>query len=111
MFVAHCAVIGIDAKGNRSSSFHSSRSCSYFLFAGILSFGQLFYGAQSLQSAADTAAREIARLPLPPTTSPFASSSANGISLYDVLYNPAYSSATAGSICAGAAARCSISNT
>ncbi len=70
----------------------------YFLFAGILSFGQLFYGAQSLQSAADTAAREIARLPLPPTTSPFASSSANGISLYDVLYNPAYSSATAGSI-------------
>ena len=63
----------------------------YFLFAGILSFGQLFFGAQSLQSAADTAAREIARLPLPPATSPFATSSENGISLYDVLYNPGYS--------------------
>lgn len=69
----------------------------YFVFAGILSFGQLFFGAQSLQSAADTAAREIARLPLPPATSPFATASENGISLYDVLYNPSYSSAAADS--------------
>ncbi len=53
----------------------------YFLFAGILTFGQLFYGAQSLQPAADTAASELARIPLPATAS-----------LYDVLYStdPAY---------------------
>ena len=69
----------------------------YLLFAGILTFGQLLYGAQSLQSAADVAAREIARIPLPPSTSPFATSSENGISLYDVLYNPGYSTAPAGS--------------
>jgi hypothetical protein len=53
----------------------------YFLFAGILTFGQLFYGAQSLQPAADVAASELARIPLPATAS-----------LYDVLYStdPAY---------------------
>ena len=43
----------------------------YLLLAAILTFGQLLYGAQTLQSAADTAAREIARIPLPPATSPF----------------------------------------
>ena len=72
----------------------------YLLFAGILTFGQLLYGAQSLQSAADTAAREIARLPLPPSTSPY-SSSANGISLYDVLYNPGYSTVCRLAVCSG----------
>ena len=68
----------------------------YLLFAGILTFGQLLYGAQSLQSAADVAAREIARIPLPPATTPYDSSSGVGIQLYDVLYNPAYSNPSAG---------------
>ena len=48
----------------------------YFLFAGILTFGQLIYSAQSLQPAADVAASELARMPLPATAS-----------LYDVLYS------------------------
>jgi hypothetical protein len=65
----------------------------YLLFAGILTFGQLLYGAQTLQSAADVAAREIARIPLPPASTPYDSSTGAGIRLYDVLYNPAYSSA------------------
>ena len=48
----------------------------YFLFAGILTFGHLLYCAQSLQPAADVAAGELARIPLPATAS-----------LYDVLYS------------------------
>jgi len=49
----------------------------YFLFAGILTFGHLLYCAQSLQPAADVAASELARVPLPATAS-----------FYDALYSP-----------------------
>jgi len=37
----------------------------YMLLAGILTFGHMLYVAQGLQSAADLAAREISRTPLP----------------------------------------------
>ena len=57
----------------------------YFLFAGILTFGQLIYSAQSLQPAADVAASELARFPLPATKTP--ATAQQGL-LYDVLYNP-----------------------
>jgi Flp pilus assembly protein TadG len=73
-------------KGQSLVEFSLIAMVLYFLFAGILTFGQLLSGAQTAQSAADTAAREIARLPLPPATSV----SGGAISLYDVLYNPAY---------------------
>jgi hypothetical protein len=38
-----------------------------FLFGGALSLGYFFYSAQGIQMAADVAAQEIARMPLPPT--------------------------------------------
>lgn len=38
----------------------------YLLLAGILTFGHAIFVAQGLQQAADVAAREISRLPLPP---------------------------------------------
>ncbi len=38
----------------------------YLLLAAILTFGHMLYVAQGLQSAADLAAREISRTPLPP---------------------------------------------
>jgi len=37
----------------------------YLLLAAILTFGQIFYCAQAVQSAADVAARELSRTPLP----------------------------------------------
>ncbi|MGA2063572.1 MAG: TadE family protein [Thermoguttaceae bacterium] len=48
----------------------------YMLLAAILTFGQLFYSAQTLQQAADVAAREISRTPLLATAN-----------LMDVLYS------------------------
>ena len=39
----------------------------YILFAGIIEFGRLYFGAQTIQSAADFAARELSRAPLPAT--------------------------------------------
>ena len=39
----------------------------YLLLAAILTFGMLLYGAQTIQQAADFAARELARTPLPAT--------------------------------------------
>ena len=60
----------------------------YLLLGGILTFGQLFYEGQTVQQAADVAAREISRTPL--------SATAN---LMDVLYssNPADYSTSSGS--------------
>ena len=48
----------------------------YLLLGGILTFGQLFYEGQTVQQAADVAAREISRTPLLATAS-----------LMDVLYS------------------------
>ena len=48
----------------------------YMLLAAILTFGQMLYSAQTLQQAADVAAREISRTPL--------SATAN---VMDVLYS------------------------
>jgi hypothetical protein len=48
----------------------------YMLLAAILTFGQILYSAQTLQQAADVAARELSRTPLPATAD-----------LMDVLYN------------------------
>ena len=48
----------------------------YMLLAAILTFGQLLYCAQTQQQAADVAAREISRTPLPATAD-----------LMDVLYS------------------------
>jgi hypothetical protein len=48
----------------------------YLLLGGILTFGQWFYEAQTTQQAADVAAREISRTPLPATAK-----------LMDVLYS------------------------
>ena len=48
----------------------------YLLLAAILTFGQLFYSGQTVQQAADVAAREISRTPLSATAS-----------LMDVLYS------------------------
>lgn len=39
----------------------------YMLLAAVIEFGRLMHGAQTVQAAADLAAREISRLPLPPT--------------------------------------------
>ena len=47
----------------------------YMLLAAILTFGQMLYSAQTLQQAADVAARELSRTPLSPTAD-----------LMDVLY-------------------------
>lgn len=41
----------------------------YLLFAGIVEFGRAFFVSQSIQSAADVMAREIARTPLPAVAS------------------------------------------
>ncbi|MCL6503341.1 MAG: pilus assembly protein [Pirellulales bacterium] len=41
----------------------------YLVLAATLELGRLFYSAQVLQAAADVAARELARTPLPPTVS------------------------------------------
>ncbi len=48
----------------------------YMLLAAILTFGQMLFYDQTLQQAADVAAREISRTPLPPTAD-----------LMDVLYS------------------------
>ena len=48
----------------------------YLLLGGILTFGQLFYSGQTVQQAADAAAREISRTPLLATAN-----------LMDVLYS------------------------
>jgi len=40
----------------------------YLLLAAIIEFGRMGYGAQTVQQAADTGARELARIPLPPQT-------------------------------------------
>lgn len=39
----------------------------YLLLAATLEFGRIFYSAQSAQTAADVAARELSKVPLPPT--------------------------------------------
>ena len=39
----------------------------YLILAATLEFGRALFGAQVLQQAADIAAREISRTPLPPT--------------------------------------------
>jgi hypothetical protein len=48
----------------------------YLLLGAILTFGQMFYEGQTVQQAADVAAREISRTPLPATAN-----------LMDVLYS------------------------
>ncbi len=48
----------------------------YLLLAATLTFGQLFYSGQTIQQAADVAAREISRTPLLATAN-----------LMDVLYS------------------------
>ena len=48
----------------------------YMLLAAILTFGQMLYSAQTIQQAADVAAREISRTPLPATAN-----------VMDVLYS------------------------
>ncbi len=60
----------------------------YLLLGGILTFGQWFYSAQTVQQAADVAAREISRTPLSATAQ-----------LMDVLYsnNPSDYSTSGGS--------------
>lgn len=39
----------------------------YLLLAGIIEFGRALFAAQVLQQSVDTAARELSRMPLPPT--------------------------------------------
>ncbi len=55
------------------------------LLAAILSFGQILYSAQGLQQAADVAAREISRTPLPAAQTPAGAP----ITLTYVLYGDA----------------------
>ena len=83
--------------GRRWSNLPSSPWWSISCWAAILTFGQLFYSGQTVQQAADVAAREISRTPLLATAK-----------LMDVLYsnNPSdYSTAAAA---APSARRCSI---
>ena len=42
----------------------------YLLLAGIIEFGRALYAAQVLQQAADSAARELSRMPLPVASTP-----------------------------------------
>src|SRR4051794_12755582 len=59
----------------------------YLLLAGIIEFGRALFAAQVLQQAADSAARELSRTPLPPTgtlTGPTgALNTAAGKAIYD----------------------------
>jgi hypothetical protein len=57
----------------------------YLLLGGILTFGQLFYCNQTIQQAADRAAKETSRTPLPAATT----TSGSGISLTYVLWGDA----------------------
>jgi hypothetical protein len=56
----------------------------YMLLAAILTFGQILYSAQGLQQAADVAAREISRTPLPAAV---ASDGTTPMTLMYVLYS------------------------
>ena len=57
----------------------------YLLLGGILTFGQLFYSDQAIQQAADVAARETSRTPLPAATT----NRGSGISLMYALWGDA----------------------
>ena len=59
----------------------------YMLLAAILTFGQLLYCAQTQQQAADVAAREISRTPLPATANSWTSITLNYV-LYGDASNP-----------------------
>jgi hypothetical protein len=64
----------------------------YLILAAILTFGHLLYCSQTVQQAADLAAREIARTPLPPVPNgPFTDPDPNATFLQDVLYGNASS--------------------
>ena len=65
-----------DRRGQALVEFAIVALVVYLLLGGILTFGQLFYEGQTVQQAADVAAREISRTPL--------SATAN---LMDVLYS------------------------
>lgn len=54
-----------DRRGQSLVEFAIVAVVIYMLLAAILTFGQTLYSAQSLQQAADLAARELARTPLP----------------------------------------------
>ena len=60
----------------------------YLLLAGIIEFGRLFYGTQTLQTAADQAARELSRVPLTPTST-FAEALTNS-QVINGVYDPNY---------------------
>jgi hypothetical protein len=60
----------------------------YLLIVAIIEFGRLFTGTQTLQSAADQAARELSRVPLP-STATFADALANQ-QVIDGVYDPNY---------------------
>ncbi len=60
----------------------------YLLVVAIVEFGRLFSGAQTLQSAVDQAARELSRVPLPPTAT-FATALASP-QVINGVYDPNY---------------------
>jgi hypothetical protein len=60
----------------------------YLLVVAIVEFGRLFSGAQTLQSAADQAARELSRVPLP-STATFAAALADP-QVINGVYDPNY---------------------
>ncbi len=79
---------GLRRRGQALVEFAIVALVVYLLLGGILTFGQLFYSGQTVQQAADVAAREISRTPLLAT-----------VNLYDVLYsnNPSDYSISGGS--------------
>jgi hypothetical protein len=60
----------------------------YFLLAFIIEFGRIFYSAQAVQSAADVAARELAKVPLNPTAK-FVDALEDPVVL-ERIYNPTF---------------------
>jgi hypothetical protein len=68
MLASKSALVGMRRRGSVLIEFALIALVLYLILAATLEFGRALFGAQVLQQAADTAAREIARTPLPPSS-------------------------------------------
>jgi TadE-like protein len=68
MLASKSALVGRRRRGSVLVEFALIALVLYLILAATLEFGRALFGAQVLQQAADTAAREIARTPLPTTS-------------------------------------------
>ena len=68
MLVSNNGLVRMRRRGSVLVEFVLIAVVLYLILAATLEFGRALFGAQVLQQAADTAAREIARTPLPPTS-------------------------------------------